>query len=80
MIKHYLKLIKISEKIDNKNFNKISSELDSVIQNSLEDEFDVICSWCNKMKIGDAWIEEEPSGKKKLSHGICPECLREFFK
>jgi hypothetical protein len=79
MIEKYLELIKISEKIDRKKLHKISSAIDSIIQDGLEEEFDVVCSWCKKMKIGDTWVEEEPSGEKRLTHTICPECFKKFF-
>ncbi len=51
----------------------------------------VICSWCNKVKTGDAsWHEVEDAinitklfeveTAPLLSHGICPECLNTILR
>jgi hypothetical protein len=44
------------------------------------------CAWCNKLHLGDEWLELEAVGKgsvqiansliRKSSHGICPECFQ----
>ncbi len=43
------------------------------------ESFVVICSWCNKVRVGDEWI---PVGTylnqhhdKTTSHGLCPHCF-----
>ena len=49
-------------------------------------EFIVICAWCGKKKEGEEWIEITPEERVqsekelKVSHGICPDCLKEAEK
>ncbi len=39
-----------------------------------------ICAWCNKVRNDNGlWGEvETPADEKKVTHGICPECERDF--
>jgi len=49
-------------------------------------EFIVIRAWCGKKKEGGGWIEITPEERVqsekglKVSHGICPDCLKEAKK
>lgn len=48
------------------------------------EHFIKMCSWCNKVKIGDKWLTlEEYTAQhlcSKTSHGICFSCAEEFKK
>ena len=53
-------------------------------------EFLILCSWCNKVRIRNSetneemWVSIEKymtlEYKKKSSHGICPECYSKHIK
>lgn len=35
----------------------------------------VVCAWCKKLRRENGeWVEDEADGRR-ISHGICPECV-----
>jgi hypothetical protein len=47
----------------------------------------VRCAWCERIKVGDAWIDAEveahalrsdPDTGVLRSHGICPDCFADL--
>jgi hypothetical protein len=47
----------------------------------------VRCAWCERIKVGDAWIDadveahvlrSDPDAVVLRSHGICPDCFAEL--
>lgn len=50
------------------------------------DEFDKkeglvpICSYCNKVGVGDRWIKLTVPKTAKLTHSVCPSCMEKVLK
>lgn len=40
----------------------------------------IICSWCKRQKIGNQWMYTPVPYNKKISHGICNNCLEKELK
>lgn len=47
-------------------------------------DFARVCAWCNKVKVEDEWMMLDKYlsnfGRKKTTHGICPQCSEDFRK
>lgn len=35
------------------------------------------CAWCDRFELGGRFGAAMPAGKVRITHTICPDCLRE---
>lgn len=46
----------------------------------MSDDIIVVCSGCKKLKISPyTWINAHVPDKNRISHDICPECIRKVY-
>ena len=57
---------------------RVSTQEHDMTPNDKPAEFAVMCAWCGRVKVDDAYVEA-PAPKGVVSHGICADCAaREF--
>jgi hypothetical protein len=43
-------------------------------------EFQRVCAWCGRMKVGESWLGKRPAESQPITHGLCPECYNAMME